>query len=405
MSQHKLIFTIVFGLAFSTAACRTLETGGKIVDKSRNEVLISSPGNQQTALPDGSQDTSIASARQNLEVVVKDNPRDINALLSLAQLQLAQDQFSDSEATCRRALLIDIKNLEARKVLAQVSIRIGDYAKARVFLASLGGEASTDSSVQNMLGLIAYNSGDNGEAMRIWKHSLTLNASDISVRMNMGVLYLKYRLLAQARAQFERILKVAPSHQDAKLHLAIIDASRGKNSEAMVTYQEILRSDRTNQLALYNLAVAQKNLNQPDESIASFKSFIKASPRKSEKTDQAFASIDEINAGKVARGEKASEGDVAALADELSNRKIGRTGDRFASPSVTSDSPVAAPAAKGDSAASVQGQAAASTVTKTRAVTAYNKKVDKVKEVEVKEVVPSDSEIDALENQLKAPAH
>ncbi len=398
MKQYQMISVSVVILAMATASCRTLATGGKIVDKSRNEVVISSPGNQQTAIPDGSKDTSITSAREKLEVIVKERPRDIQAILSLAQLQLAQDRFADAEATSRSALMIDIRNQEAHKVLAQIAIRTHNYDKALIFLTSLGGESSSDSSVHNMLGLIALANGDNGEAMRIWKRSLNLNASDISVRMNMGVLYLKYRLLAQARSQFERILKVAPSHQDAKLHLAIIDASRGKNAEAIVTYQEILSSDSTNQLALYNMAIAQKNSNLLDESIATLKAYIKASPQKTEKTDHAFALIEDINGMKTARGEKASDEDLRALADELGTRQPSRSSDKSKGPVAALESPVAAPAA-----ASSPGPQ------KLKAVAVSPKKVSPVavpvKPEVAKQTTPTDAEMDELEKQLKAPAH
>lgn len=401
MKQQTISVAIII-LAICTASCRTLETGGKIVDRNRSEVVISSPGNQQTAIPDGRNDTSITSSRENLERIVKEHPRDLQAQLSLAQLQLAQDRFADSEASCRSALLIDIKNAEARKVLAQISIRTGNYDKALIFLTSLGGEASTDSSVHNMLGLIALQNGENGQAMGIWKRALNLNPSDISVRMNMGVLYLKYRLLTQARAQFERILKVAPSHQDAKLHLAIIDASRGKNAEAVVVYQDILSKDSTNQLALYNLGVAQKNLNLQDDAVATLKDYIKASPQRSEKTDHAFALIEEINAGKSARGETASDADIRALADELSSRQpTNRKGDQ----SQHVADPVRTPVAAAVNARTAETSKAVNS----KAVSPVKHKKapgeSTAKAEAPKEVTPSDAEIDALEKQLKAPAH
>jgi tetratricopeptide (TPR) repeat protein len=130
--------------------------------------------------------------------------------------------------------------------------------------------------------------------MRLWKNALALNSGDISVRMNLGVMYLKNRLFGQASTQFERVLKVAPQHQDARLHLAIVEMSRGRNVEALETFKSIASNDKTNQLALFNMAVAQKNLNQLDDAIASLKRYIKASPGKSAETDQAFTMIDEI---------------------------------------------------------------------------------------------------------------
>ena len=399
--QLKISVTMVI-LAIIMASCRTLETGGKIVDRSRGEVVISSPGNQQTAIPDGRNDTSISTSRENLERIVKEHPRDLLPLLSLAQLQLAQDRFADSEASCRSALLIDIKNAEARKVLAQISIRTGNYDKALIFLTALGGESSTDSSVHNMLGLIALQNGENGQAMGIWKRALNLNPSDISVRMNMGVLYLKYRLITQARAQFERILKVAPAHQDAMLHLAIIDASRGKNAEAVLVYQEILSKDSTNQLALYNLGVAQKNLNLQDDAVVTFKKYIKASPQRSDKTDHAFALIEEINASKSAHGEPASDADIRALAEELFSRQPSNLkSDQSRSAAEPVRTPVAA--AVNARASETNVTAGSNPVSKVQSKKTHGEATAKADIP--KEVTPSDAEIDLLEKQLTAPSH
>jgi tetratricopeptide (TPR) repeat protein len=402
MISYQIKVATFLMTALAVASCRTLETGGKIVDKGRNEVVISSAGNQQTAMPDGRKDTSITAARERLEAMVKEKPKDVPALLGLAQLQLAQDRFADAEATSRRVLLLDVKNQEARKVLAQISIRTENYDMALIFLTALGGEASTDSSVHNMLGLIALANGDNGEAMRIWKNSLNLNAGDISVRMNMGVLYLKYRLLSQARAQFERILKVAPNHQDAQLHLAIIDASRGKNVEAMTTYQAILAKDDSNQLALFNMAVAQKNLNLYDDAVATMKRYIKVSPEKSSKTDQAFAMIDEINSNRAAKGEKISDEDLQSLAQELSTRKSHLKADQSKGTLAAANAADSAPAGKAE-VAPAKAVTGAKASPKAKPATVQN--AAPVAPEKVKEASVSDSEIDALERQLKAPAH
>jgi len=394
--QTNVITALSFAMVVS--ACKTLETGAKVVDKDRGEVLISSAGDQRSAMPEGGKDTSITKARQRLEVMVKDHPKDTQALLGLAQLQLAQDRYADAEETSRKVLLLDIKSLEARKVLAQVAIRRGNNDMALIFLTGLGGEQSKDSGVHNMLGLIALSRGDNGEAMRLWKQALNINPGDISVRMNMGVLYLKNRLLAQASTQFERVLKAAPNHQDARLHLAIIDSSRGKNAEAIQTYNSILAEDRNNQLALFNLGVAQKNMTQYDDAVATLKKYIKASPEKSEQTDQAFAMIDDINTIKSATGQKVSDNELLSLANELSNRKAAGKGDKSAGFTQNEQQNQAKLTDKSTQDKPKEAQKAT-----TKTIAAKGKAAPAAPKPEDPAV--SDDEIEALEKQLKAPAH
>ena len=364
------------------ASCQTLETGGKVVDSNRKEVIISSNGDDRSALPQGRKDTSLTKARERLEAHIKTSPKDLKALLSLAELQLAQDNLAEAETTSRRVLLLDVKNQDARRVLAQIAIRRNNYDMAMIFLTALGGEQSKESSVLNMLGLVAFNRQDNGEAMRMWKQALNLNPGDISVRMNMGVLYLKNRLLAQASTQFERVLKVAPNHQDARLHLAIIDAARGKNKEAIETYKSILTQDATNQLVVFNLAAAQKNVGQFDEALENLKKFIKISPETSENTSQAFAMIDDINNLKLAKGEKVSDEDLVALAQELATRKSLQKNQ-----------------SAGGQGASANSSNNKKSSTSTTAITKQAKSEPLV------EPSVNDQEIEALEKQLNTPAH
>lgn len=318
--KYPIIFTIILTAPLLNS-CQTSESGAKVVDRNRGEIVISTPVNSLSAMPEGSKDASITKAREKLEKNVKDNSRDAQNLVSLAQLQLAQDKVAEAEETARKVLLIDTKNQGARKVLAQSAIKRQKHDLALIFLSALGGEASKDSDVFNMLGMIALSRADNDEAMRLWKHALTLNPGDISVRMNLGVMYLKNRLFSQASTQFERVLKITPNHQDAKLHLGIIEMTRGKNLDAQEAFKAVLAQDKKNQLALFNLAVAQKNLGQYEESISTLKRYIKASPSKTEHTDQAFAMIDDINAVLAANNQKVSDEDLQSLAGELAARQ------------------------------------------------------------------------------------
>lgn len=386
--KYPIIFTILLTAPLLNS-CQTAESGAKVVDRNRGEIVISTPVNSLSAMPEGSKDASITKAREKLERNLKDNSRDAQNLVSLAQLQLAQDKVAEAEETARKVLLIDTKNQGARKVLAQSAIKRQKHDLALIFLSALGGEASKDSDVFNMLGMIALSRSDNDEAMRLWKHALTLNPGDISVRMNLGVMYLKNRLFSQASTQFERVLKIAPNHQDAKLHLGIIEMTRGKNLDAQEAFKAVLAQDKTNKLALFNLAVAQKNLGQYEESISTLKRYIKASPSKTEHTDQAFAMIDDINAVLAANNQKVSDEDLQSLAGELAARqapsKQSAEGDTKETKQTLDNQK------QGNKELTVK-----TPVKKAEAPTQNSKPAD---------TNISESEIEALEKQLKSQAH
>jgi tetratricopeptide (TPR) repeat protein len=392
--QNTVRFTLG-AVFFTLPACQTVETGSKVVDSSKKEVIISSNSDPRSALPQGERDSSINRSREQLEESLTPNSRDVKALLSLAELQLTQNRLNDAETSCRRALLVDVKNSDAQRIMAQISIRQQNYKMALIFLTALGGEDSKDSNVHNMLGLIAYNEKKSSEAVRLWKQAINLNPSDMSARMNLGVIYLKNKMFQQAGAQFERVLKVAPAHQDAKLHLAIVDASRGNYDQAIATYKSILDQDNTNELALFNLSVAEKNSGQYDDALAGLKRLIKISKSRSATTDAAFALIDEIQTLNN-KGDKISDDELQALASELAKRPASKVTSKQTSMKTSSAAkPSTEKGSTPPGAESTGKQVAAKKPAAAAELDAGTKNDSSA----------SDRDIEALERQLKEPSH
>jgi len=389
MKSLQTINLLPILVSLPLVACQTLETGGKVVDTTRKEIILSSNNDPLSALPQGSRDDSVRKASERLEEFVQSNPKDVKALLGLAELQLNQNKLDEAEASCRRALLMDVKSQDARRILAQVSIRKGNLKLATVFLTALGGEDSKDSNVINMMGLVAFGQKDFSEAMRLWKLAVSHNAGDISARMNLGVMYLKNKMFQQASTQFERVLKIAPAHQDARLHLAIVEASRGRYAQSIAAYNSILDQDRTNKLALFNLSIAQKNNAMYDDAIAGLKKFIKVSTERSKNTDQAFALIQEINTLKASSGEVKSDDELQELADELASRKPTKNPKPNAQTSSTD----------------VKANAAVNKGQNKQLALKKSGSPSNTESEESAKPSTTDSEIEALERQLTAPAH
>ena len=88
------------------------------------------------------------------------------------------------------------------------------------------GSKSKDSDVLNIRALVELRNGNKALAKELFKRAIKIDPGNIAARMNLGVLLLKYRQIGGASVQFERVLKIMPHHQDARLHIAIIKASR-----------------------------------------------------------------------------------------------------------------------------------------------------------------------------------
>ncbi|MEZ4743438.1 MAG: hypothetical protein R3B45_13500 [Bdellovibrionota bacterium] len=119
-----------------------------------------------------------------------------------------------------KALQINVDNYDAKIVLAGVYFRREMFDLAQMVLESL--PSDKNSEVLNLFGLIAMGKDEKSKASYYFKEALKVDPNDIAVRMNLGILYLKYRRINEAGIQFERVLAVTPDNNDAKLHMATI---------------------------------------------------------------------------------------------------------------------------------------------------------------------------------------
>lgn len=301
-------------LMAAASACKT--TGGNVanVDKARGEVELYSAGDSRTTLDDASKLEEVRLTEKKLKAHLRKNRDDVEALINLAQVQVVLGDLEGGEKNCKTALRKDLTNKEARKVLAQIAMRRQNYDLASIFLSGVGVPQSKDSGVLNMLALIELQKGNNSGAMALFKRAIKVNPTDLAARMNLGVLYLKYRQLAQAAVEFERVIKTVPNHTDAKLHLAIVKSARGEAAEAQDMLEEVLKEDATNPLALYNLAVVEKAQDKQDDALDHLQLYLKTAKGKPSDQDQVFALIDDIQKQQAAKGEKVSDEDIQAMA-------------------------------------------------------------------------------------------
>ncbi len=188
----------------AVTACKTTQGNVANVDKARGEVELYSAGDKRTTLDEPAKLEEVKHTEKRLKAHLRKNRDDIESLISLAQVQVVLGDLESAEKNCKTALRRDLKNKDARKVLAQISMRRGNHDLAAIFLSGVGGSSSKDSGVLNMLALIELEKANNSAAMALFKRAIKVNPTDLAARMNLGVLLLKYRQLAQDPLQAAR---------------------------------------------------------------------------------------------------------------------------------------------------------------------------------------------------------
>lgn len=305
----------ILALFMPILSCKTVDQSDPVrLNNAQTDGSIYSTSDLRTGLNNADRIERLKSLEQNLRDFIKVHPSDLQAIANLAQVLVVLDDLSGAENQCRVLLRKDLKNQDARRVLAQIAIRRGQYDLASIHLTNIGGVNSRDSSVINMLAQLELQKGNPTYAMALFKKAIRLDPQDSATRMNLGVLYVKYRQMPLASVEFERILKSDPGHVDAKVHLAIVKIARGENAEAKEMLEGVLDIDDSNPLALYNLAVISKHEKDFDEAISYLKRYIESGRGVPKDNELAFNMLNQIQRFQTASGESVSDDDIQEMA-------------------------------------------------------------------------------------------
>lgn len=307
----------IFGLPlYLISSCATNKPVVKS-DKYRKKLELQSNTEKHTTMvkleKNRALNKSIESIKDKKNLAIKD-------LLNLSNMYLAQKNLSMAEEYCRKALQMDLKNIEAKKILANIYFRNNNIDMANIILNGISDSIKNDTKMQNLLGLIALRENRNSDALAHFHKGLKSDPTDISIRMNLGVLYLYYRQINQASLQFERVLKLVPDHSDARLNMAVIDSMKGKVNIAEKAYEEIL-SKSENPIVLFNYALLEKKKKNYDKSLGFLKRYLSLKSVQSSNNEPVFALIDEIEGIKRANGDRTTDSEIKKLADKLKNSK------------------------------------------------------------------------------------
>lgn len=296
-------------------------------DKYRRKMDLQSNTDPHTTLANLKKSSPLNSARKAVEkekAKVGDDASKgksgVKHLLNLANIYLAQGELAKAEENCRKALRFDLKNVDAKKVLASIYYRKGNFDMTAIILNGIGDQVNRDSKMQNLLGLVAFKEGRRSDALSHFQRGLKIDPSDISIRMNLGVLFLTYRQLNHASLQFERVLKLVPDHSDAKVNMAIIKGHNGNIAYAEKVFEDTL-SKGENPVVLFNYAVLEKNRNNYEKSLDLLKRYLDLDSIKSSNNEEVFALIDEIQTQQRAKGDRTSDSDINKLAEKLKKKK------------------------------------------------------------------------------------
>jgi tetratricopeptide (TPR) repeat protein len=224
----------------------------------------------------------VSGAAAQITELLKKNPRDTQALLMRARINL-QDDPKRSIEDLKEVLRIESNNRAALYFMAEANLRAGQIEQARAFAGDLERFYPNYLPVKLMQARINLAGGDNATAQRLTNELLDQIAkttpdientpeflSDLKIRalITRGSAKLAQRDTRGARQDMQAAVDAAPNMVEPYFGLANVALAENKLDEAARIYEHVLQIDPINFNALSGLINAYAKLNRLNDAHA-----------------------------------------------------------------------------------------------------------------------------------------
>ncbi|NWG14741.1 MAG: tetratricopeptide repeat protein [Acidobacteria bacterium] len=180
--------------------------------------------------------------------------------------------------------LDSIKSAYPRPVLvtyqrARIRYETGRYAECKSLLEPVANSPESNGTVLNLLAWCYLKGGDEGTATRILSYATDTFPAEAANFIDLGKLCLKGNRLDRGLEVVQRGVSRHPSSGPLFELKGELESRQGLHAPAMESYRQAVQLSPRSSEALLGLAIAQTNLLQNKEAIASFEKGIRLFPR------------------------------------------------------------------------------------------------------------------------------
>jgi tetratricopeptide (TPR) repeat protein len=202
-----------------------------------------------------------------LRTAVRLGPDDERARLVLADALVNSRRYPEAEQALRETIEAVPASGQARYSLGQLYRRQGLYPQA---LAEFGkavtfGPLLGLNGLYRIMGALNVDQQNFDAAIEAYTMRVDVHPNDAAAHHDLGRTYARLGRHDEARAEFEMVLLLSPSHVDAYAALAQVRFEDGQYAEAAETARRAVTLDPANQQARYALATSLMRLGKTDE--------------------------------------------------------------------------------------------------------------------------------------------
>lgn len=173
-----------------------------------------------------------ADALAHAREAVKAAPDSSSSHYALGLAAVAARQNDEAERAFEEAARISPRAAAAQSQLARIRLARGDAAAAVSAAEAAVHHRPADVEAAVLLSQTLRAQGNTDRATRELTRRLAANADSAPLHLEMGWVQLQRRNFADARASFERSLRLAPQASDARAGLVAVDLAERKNEDA-----------------------------------------------------------------------------------------------------------------------------------------------------------------------------
>jgi tetratricopeptide (TPR) repeat protein/outer membrane protein assembly factor BamB len=217
-------------------------------------------------------DSNDSAARAGLTraIAARDTGR-VRVLTSEAQEFVRKGDFASAAERFRQALEIREDMNEVRYNLAQCYYQTRNYPLAELQIREYLSAVPDDPDGVSLLASILGETGRQAESRQILQKAIAGGKENGQFHYLLGLAMERDGQKRDAAARFRRAIELDPSLLDARISLGNLHYAEKEYSKAQEQYEEVLKRDPRNDVALYNLGFIYLKKNRWNEALAMFK--------------------------------------------------------------------------------------------------------------------------------------
>jgi tetratricopeptide (TPR) repeat protein len=207
---------------------------------------------------------------------------DAAALFTQGQQFENEQRWSEAFSTYSEILKYEPNNALAHYRLGTISEKLGaidsavrSYQEALRLDPNLGEARKALEGYYVNQGVMLRRNNQLDDAVRMFQQAITLNPSSANAHFELGQVFEQRGQTHEAIAEYQEAIKVDPDKSAAHARMAALYAGERQYENAAREYQDVLRLNPQDPAAFYGLGVAQNELGQKDQAIASLQQAVR----------------------------------------------------------------------------------------------------------------------------------